>query len=122
MKDELPRKTEKPWGYELLFAHTARYAGKVIFVKKGHRLSLQYHKEKDEVMYIYEGKARLEIEGKDGQMTSGLFEVGQCVRIPPLTRHRLEAIEDTTLLEVSTPELDDVVRLDDDYGRAQATR
>ena len=117
MKDKLPQKTEKPWGFELLFALTPKYAGKIIFVRRGHRLSLQYHEKKDESIYIYKGKARLEIEGSDGQMTSDIVKHGYCVRVSPHTRHRLEAIEDTTLLEVSTPELDDVVRIEDDYGR-----
>ena len=119
MEDRLPQKTEKPWGYELLFARTPKYAGKIIFVRKGHRLSLQYHEKKDESMYIYEGKALVEIEGSGGRMVSTLLQPAQCVRIPPLTKHRLEAIEDTTFLEVSTPELEDVVRLEDDYGRAK---
>ena len=119
MEDEYPRKTEKPWGFELLFARTTEYAGKVIFVKKGHRLSLQYHENKDESMCIYEGKARVEIEGSDGQVVSTVVLPGQCLRIMPLTKHRLEAIEDTTIFEVSTPELEDVVRLEDDYGRAE---
>jgi mannose-6-phosphate isomerase len=115
---KLPKKTEKPWGYELLFAHTPGYAGKLIFIKKGHRLSLQYHEKKDESIYVYEGKARLEVEGNDGQMVSTVAGPGYCVRISPLTKHRLEAMEDTTLFEVSTPELEDVRRLEDDYGRA----
>ena len=119
MAELLPQKTEKPWGFELLLAHTPKYAGKLIFVKKGHRLSLQYHQKKDETIYIQQGKALLEIEGADGQMMSKILEPGQQVRIPPLTKHRLEAIEDTTLFEVSTPELEDVVRLEDDYGRAK---
>jgi len=119
MDDKLPRKVEKPWGFELLWAHTPKYAGKLIFIKKGHRLSLQYHKEKDESMYIYEGKARIEIEGSDGQLVSSLAQPGYCIRISPYTKHRLEAMEDTTLFEVSTPELEDVERLDDDYGRAK---
>ena len=118
MADKLPRKVEKPWGFELLWAYTPDYAGKLIFVKKGHRLSLQYHKKKDESMYIYQGKVRIEIEGGDGQLVSSVAQPGYCLRIPPLTKHRLEAIEDTTLFEVSTPELEDVERLQDDYGRA----
>ncbi len=117
MEEKLPRKTEKPWGFELLFALTPKYAGKLIFVKKGHRLSLQYHEQKDETMYFYHGKALLEIE-EGGKMTSRTVEPGQSLRIPPHTKHRLKAIEDTTFFEVSTPELDDVVRLEDDYGRA----
>ena len=119
MEDKLPRKTEKPWGFELLFAHTPKYAGKLIFVRKGHRLSLQYHEKKDETMYIYDGKALLEIEGSNGQMVSTIVQPSQCIRIPPLTKHRLKAIENTTFFEVSTPELEDVVRLEDDYGRAK---
>jgi mannose-6-phosphate isomerase len=118
MEEKLPRKTEKPWGFELLFALTPKYAGKLIFVKKGHRLSLQYHEKKDETMYLYQGKVLLEIED-DGKMVSKTFLPGQSLRIPPHTRHRLKAIEDTTLFEVSTTELDDVVRLEDDYGRAK---
>ncbi|MDP2932371.1 MAG: cupin domain-containing protein [Chloroflexota bacterium] len=117
--DKFPKRTEKPWGFELLFAHTPKYAGKVIFVKKGHRLSLQYHEKKDESLYVHEGKALVEIEGKDGRMETVLFEAGGCWRVPPLTRHRLKAVEDTTLFEVSTPELDDLKRLEDDYGRVK---
>jgi mannose-6-phosphate isomerase-like protein (cupin superfamily) len=119
MTDEFPRKTEKPWGFELLFAHAPGYAGKVIFVKKGHRLSLQYHEEKDETLYVSSGKAVIETAGGDGQMSPTELTPGRCIRIPPGTRHRLKAIEDTTVFEVSTPELDDVVRVEDDYGRAE---
>ncbi len=117
MEDKLPRKTEKPWGYELLFALTPKYAGKLLVIRKGHRLSLQYHKEKDETIYIYEGKMLLEIEGKDGQLTQSEVQSGYGFRVPQMTRHRMKAIEDTVLFEVSTPELEDVVRLEDDYGR-----
>ena len=119
MEDKLPRKIEKPWGFELLFAHTPKYAGKLLFVKRGHRLSLQYHKEKDETLYIYEGKVLLEIEGNDGQLVQSEVSSGYCFRVPPLTKHRLKAVEDTVLFEVSTPELEDVVRVDDDYGRTE---
>jgi len=85
-------------------------------VKKGHRLSLQYHSFKDETMFISQGRVMMEIE--DGKVKRELtLEPGQSVHLPPLTRHRLQAIEDTTLFEVSTPELDDVTRLADDYGR-----
>jgi mannose-6-phosphate isomerase-like protein (cupin superfamily) len=117
MKDKLPKKIEKPWGFELLWAHTPQYAGKLIFLKKGHRLSLQYHQKKDETLYLYEGKALFEVEGSDGPPVKSVAEPGYTVRIRPLTRHRVAALEDTILLEVSTPELDDVVRLQDDYGR-----
>ena len=115
MKDKLPRKIEKPWGFELLFARTPKYTGKLIFVRGGHSLSLHYHKKKDESMYLYKGKALIETEGSDGQ----LVQPGYCFRVPPLTKHRLKALGDTTLFEVSTPELEDIERLEDDYGRAK---
>lgn len=119
MENKLPRRIEKPWGFELLFAWTPKYAGKVIFVKKGYRLSLQYHREKDEALYIYEGKALIDSEGKDGQMVQSVAQPGYSIRIPPLTKHRIKALEDTTIFEVSTPELEDVERLEDDYGRTK---
>ncbi len=118
MENKFPQKTEKPWGFELLVAHTPKYAGKLIFVRKGHRLSLQYHEKKDESIYIYEGEALLEIERSDGYLVATKVQPGYCVRIPPLTKHRLKAIKDTMFFEVSTPELEDVTRLEDDYGRA----
>jgi mannose-6-phosphate isomerase-like protein (cupin superfamily) len=108
---------EKPWGHEILFAVTEKYIGKILFIKKGHRLSLQYHKQKDETFYCLKGRARLII--KNGHMTNTLPLVPDCsYRIELMTVHRLEAIEDTTLVEVSTPEAEDVVRVEDDYGRA----
>ncbi len=118
MPEELPRKTEKPWGYELLFALTPQYAGKLIFVAKGHRLSLQYHSQKDETILVQQGKALLEVGGADGKLKSVTLKVGDSIHLPPMTKHRLQALEDTILFEVSTPELDDVTRLADDYGRA----
>jgi mannose-6-phosphate isomerase-like protein (cupin superfamily) len=112
------QKTDKPWGYELLFAHTDKYAGKVLFVSKGHRLSLQFHDVKDETIYVYQGKIHLQFGGVDGNLVEYVLIAGDSVRVEPLSRHRIEALEDTTLLEVSTPELGDVRRLEDDYGRA----
>ena len=119
MEDNLPQKIEKPWGFELLWAHTQKYAGKLIFVRKGHRLSLQYHEKKDESLYLHEGKALIEIEGSDGHMESTILQAGQFIWIPPGTRHRIQAIEDTTFFEASTPELEDIRRIEDDYGRAE---
>lgn len=113
----LPQRTEKPWGYELLIGFAPAYAGKVIFVKRGYRLSLQYHRKKDESTYVFQGRVDLELEQPDGNMQILSFKTGDSFRIPPLTRHRLKAVEDTILFEVSTPELEDVVRLQDDYGR-----
>jgi mannose-6-phosphate isomerase len=92
IKGEKPIKTDKPWGYELLFARTDKYAGKVLYVKQGHRLSLQYHQQKDETVYVYDGELRMEVKGEDGAMTSLVFKSGQCIRIKPGTRHRMEAI------------------------------
>ncbi len=118
MDSDLPRRVEKPWGYELITALTQDYAGKLIFMKKGHALSLQYHKKKDETLYLYEGEALVEIQDGDGCMVKSTARPGYCIRIKPLTRHRVRAIQDTTFFEVSTPELEDVERIEDDYGRA----
>ena len=122
MEPKLPQRTEKPWGYELLVALTPQYAGKVIFVKKGQRLSLQYHRKKDESSYVIQGKLVLETEGTDGNLMEFTFNQGERFHTPPMTKHRVKALEDTTLFEVSTPELDDVVRLADDYGRQIDTK
>lgn len=118
MPEALPRKTLKPWGYELLYALTPQYAGKVIFVKKGHRLSLQYHERKDETMYIYSGKLKVERGVQETGLSTGEMEAGGTLHLPAGTRHRITALEDSLILEVSTAELQDVVRLADDYGRA----
>jgi mannose-6-phosphate isomerase-like protein (cupin superfamily) len=117
MDEKLPRKIEKPWGYELLFALTDKYAGKLLFVKKGQRLSLQYHEVKDETLYIYEGKALIEVGDRDGKLSEMEVSSGYSFHVPPMTKHRMKAIEDTLFFEVSTPELGDVVRMQDDYGR-----
>ncbi len=117
---EKPRKVEKPWGYELIFAHTSRYAGKLLYVKEGHRLSLQYHQKKDESIYVYQGELLLQMGSADGWIGSVVLKAGDCKRIETLTRHRMQAVKDTILFEVSSPELDDVVRLDDDYGRTDS--
>ena len=111
---------EKPWGHEILFAVTEKYIGKILFIKKGHRLSLQYHKQKDETFYCLKGRASLII--KKGHMTNTLPLVPDCsYYVEPMTILRVEAIEDTTLVEVSTPEAEDVVRVEDDYGRASGS-
>ncbi len=107
---------KKPWGEEWWLAHTRRYAGKILFVKKGKRLSLQYHKVKHETQYLDEGRVKMLI-GKGEELEERILEKGAITEIPPGTRHRIEALEDSKIFEVSTPELDDVVRLSDDYGR-----
>ena len=114
-----PRRVEKPWGWELIWAHADTYVGKVLFVRAGHSLSLQFHREKDESWYVESGRARLEL-GETGNpvLKTEVVSAGACFRYRPGTVHRVTAIEDTTIIEVSTPQLDDVVRLEDKYGRA----
>jgi mannose-6-phosphate isomerase-like protein (cupin superfamily) len=107
---------QKPWGYELHWAKTDRYVGKILHVTAGHALSLQYHNLKDETMYLHTGKMLFETE-VDGQLVQKEMTPGDSVHIGPKTVHRITAIEDCDVLEVSTPELDDVVRLEDRYGR-----
>ena len=107
----------KPWGYELIYARTGRYAGKVLHVDKGKRLSRQYHREKEETLYIQTGLLDLEI-GKGADVEHVELRPGDCFHLPPGTIHRMTALEDTDILEVSSPELEDVVRIEDDYGRA----
>jgi mannose-6-phosphate isomerase len=113
-----PRTVEKPWGSELIWAHTGAYAGKILFVKAGESLSLQFHNEKDESWYVLEGRARVEL-GKAGEgiLEEEVIRAGQAFHFPPGTVHRVRALDDTRILEVSTPQLDDVVRLEDNYGR-----
>jgi mannose-6-phosphate isomerase-like protein (cupin superfamily) len=109
-------RVEKPWGYEIWFAVTDKYIGKILFIRKGHRLSLQYHERKDETLYCLRGKASLIVE-RAGTRDTLPLEPDRSYRIEPMTVHRMEAAEDTTLVEVSTPETEDVVRVEDDYGR-----
>jgi mannose-6-phosphate isomerase len=114
-----PRRVEKPWGYELIWAIAEDYVGKVLFVAAGQSLSLQYHREKDESWLVQSGRARLELAvGPDGELVESEIGPGAAFRYRPGTVHRVTALEDTTILEVSTPHLDDVVRLADAYGRA----
>jgi mannose-6-phosphate isomerase len=113
-----PRRVEKPWGYELIWAHADAYVGKVLFVRAGQSLSLQFHNEKDESWYVQSGRAELEL-GQAGQgiLNTEVIADGACFHFVPGTVHRVTALEDTTIIEVSTPHLDDVVRLEDRYGR-----
>jgi len=110
------QRIDKPWGYELRFACTDRYAGKLIFITAGHQLSLQYHENKDEAFLVHEGRLELVLGHGADQRVEALGP-GEARRIPPGTVHRFRAVTDCTLFEVSTPELDDVVRLEDDFGR-----
>jgi mannose-6-phosphate isomerase len=111
-------RVEKPWGYELRWGVTDRYAGKILHVNKGEALSLQYHERKDEFQYVMSGVVDIELGDGDGALTSYRLKAGDTLHITPGTRHRLTALEDTDIFEVSTPEVDDVVRLEDRYGRA----
>jgi mannose-6-phosphate isomerase len=111
-------RVEKPWGYEIRWAVTDRYLGKILHVNKGEALSLQYHERKDEYQYVVSGSADIEIGGPDGVLTTYRMVAGDTLHIRPGTRHRITAVEDTDIFEVSTPEGDDVVRLEDRYGRA----
>jgi mannose-6-phosphate isomerase-like protein (cupin superfamily) len=113
-----PRRVEKPWGWELIWADTEAYVGKVLFVRAGESLSLQFHNEKDESWYVESGRAKLEL-GEVGQsvLAEEVIAAGACFRYRPGTVHRVTALDDTTILEVSTAHLDDVVRLEDAYGR-----
>jgi mannose-6-phosphate isomerase-like protein (cupin superfamily) len=111
------RKVEKPWGHEEIWAETPRYAGKILHIRAGRRLSLQHHEHKDETLRVLSGVLLLELEDEHGAMRALRLEAADTARIEPLRRHRMCAIEDCELIEVSSPELDDVVRHDDDYGR-----
>jgi mannose-6-phosphate isomerase len=118
-----PRRVDKPWGWELIWADTDLYVGKILFVRAGQSLSLQFHNEKDESWYVESGRAKLELgEAGQGILSTEVIRAGACFHYAPGTVHRVTAIEDTTILEVSTPHLDDVVRLEDQYGRAGTSK
>jgi mannose-6-phosphate isomerase len=114
-----PRRVEKPWGYELIWSVTDTYCGKVLFIRAGHALSLQFHRQKDEAWFVQDGRAKIELgEVGDSVLKEEVVGAGAAFHYAPGTVHRVTAIEDTTILEVSTPHLEDVVRLEDAYGRA----
>ena len=114
------KRVEKPWGHEIHWAHTDRYVGKILHIKAGHALSLQYHDRKDETIYLFSGRLRYEIE-RDGELVTIEMEPGDSMHVQPKTVHRMTAIDDCDVLEASTPEIDDVVRLEDRYGRKGTT-
>lgn len=117
----LVTRVEKPWGYEVHWAKTQRYVGKILHINAGHALSLQYHNVKEETVYLFSGSLLYEIE-VNGELTKRYLKPGDSVHVLPKTVHRMTAIEDCDVLEASTPELDDVVRLEDRYGRTDAPR
>ena len=108
----------KPWGKEIWFAHTEKYAGKILEIKKGHRYSLQYHKNKQETQYILKGKIKMTYGPTATSLKEIVLNPGDKLDINPGTIHRAEGLEDSEILEVSTPELNDVIKLEDDYGRS----
>jgi mannose-6-phosphate isomerase len=116
--ENLPREVPKPWGSELWFAHTERYAGKILRVRAGCRLSIQYHEEKDETSYVLTGRVIVSQGYSAEAMTTRELGPGESWRNRPSVVHTLEAVEDAEIIEVSTPQLEDVVRLQDRYGRA----
>lgn len=110
---------EKPWGREIWFAHLAGYVGKILEVKKGARLSLQYHEKKTETQYVFKGEVKLTVGKDKNQLQELILKTGDKYDILPYTIHRIEGLEDSIIFEVSTPELEDVIRLADDYGRPE---
>ena len=114
---EAGRRVDKPWGHELIWAQTDHYVGKILVIEAGKRLSLQRHLVKDESILVSSGRLRLTLEDDEGTITSVELGAGEHRHVPTGRIHRYEAIERCTLIEVSTPELDDVVRLEDDFGR-----
>ncbi len=110
-------RVDKPWGYELIWAVTDRYLGKLIHVRSGQALSLQFHVQKDESIFVAAGLLDLVLESADGALETHRLAAGMSARIRPGRRHRMVAVEDTDLFEASSPEMDDIVRLEDRYGR-----
>lgn len=108
---------EKPWGYELIWARSGSYVGKMLYVRAGESLSLQYHRRKEETLHLVSGRARFEVGPSQDELRTVELEAGESLHLPPRTVHRVVALEDVRLLEASTPHLDDVVRLEDRYGR-----
>src|SRR5438067_12733918 len=119
VRDSEKTRVDKPWGHEIRWASTDRYLGKILHVNKGEALSLQYHERKDECILIVKGAIDFE-HGRGAELKKERMKVGDTVHITPGTRHRMTAIEDTDIFEVSTPEIEDVVRLEDRYGRVDA--
>lgn len=107
----------KPWGHEVIFAVTKDYVGKILVIKAGHQLSLQFHKVKEETIFLRSGEMKFLIENGQGVMEEHLMQEGQSFHILPNRKHRMIAVKDCEVFEVSTPHLEDVVRLEDSYGR-----
>jgi mannose-6-phosphate isomerase-like protein (cupin superfamily) len=111
------KRVSKPWGHEIIWAHTDRYCGKILHIKAGEQLSVQYHERKDETVYLLSGELRYWVKLGEEPIQDVRLQVGDAFRITPGTIHYMEAVTDCDVLEASTPELDDVVRIQDRYGR-----
>jgi mannose-6-phosphate isomerase len=111
------RKVDKPWGHEIIYAHTGRYAGKILFIRAGSRLSLQFHETKEETIYVLDGELDFVVD-ESGKLVTRRLRPGEGYHIQPHVRHRMIGATDCRIAEVSSPELNDVVRLEDEYGRA----
>ncbi len=112
------QRVEKPWGYELIWAKTDSYVGKILHINKGQKLSLQHHIIKEETILVYSGKIEFLYEDANGRLEKMILNKGEAHHILPKRKHRMTAIEDSDIFEVSTPHLDDVVRFEDVYGRS----
>lgn len=115
--NQIVRRVNKPWGHEIIWALTGRYAGKILHVEAGQKLSWQYHERKEETIYLLSGTMDFETEAKGEKRRTLRMNTGDAFHIEPFRKHRMIAVEDCDILEVSTPEIDDVVRLEDAYGR-----
>jgi quercetin dioxygenase-like cupin family protein len=115
---QVPERVDKPWGYELIWAHTSQYVGKVLHIHSGESLSLQYHEVKDETIFLFSGEMRLWVGSDSGALEEIRMVPGDAVRVLPGTVHRMQAVTDCDVMEASTPQLGDVVRIQDRYGRA----
>jgi quercetin dioxygenase-like cupin family protein len=113
----LPRRVDKPWGHEIVWAHADKYVGKILRIETGKRLSLQHHEVKDEWVHVLEGRLALTLENDAGELEVRELGPGEGAHVAVPRVHRFEALETCTLIEVSTPELNDVVRIEDDFGR-----
>jgi len=110
-------KVEKPWGYELIWGKTSQYVGKVLHINQGHQLSLQYHRKKEETILLWSGKMTFIYENDQGVLEEIVLSAGEAHHVLPGRKHRMIAVEDCDVFEVSTPQLQDVVRIEDHYGR-----
>lgn len=118
MAKQVIQRVDKPWGYELIWAKTKDYVGKILHINKGHKLSLQYHRQKEETIFLSSGKMTFVFENEKGEIQEVTLNAGEAHHIPVGRKHRMIAVEDCDVFEVSTPQLDDVVRLEDGYGRS----